>query len=264
LTGSVLFLMTTKNNPEIYFNVALGIILYWIFLLAINYYGSKMYADNLKQHYVIKNLSEDLSYTSEELEKLNAIARVENEKIALAQLHRPVTNKIPEQYTDTLTGADTLEILAIKFFCSRAYALRHHQGLAVLTIDITNFNAIKTKLGEDIANLFLKAIAIRIQYCKRDTDILSRSDEHKFILIISEVLLGLEIMSVIDRLFKALADNLLINDNELLINANVGVSIFPQDGNDLQELIKKSEIALSNSSADNEESQFHFKISVNS
>ena len=244
LAGLFYFSLYSQSNNEIYLNVTLGIVSYWVFLLTINYFGSKLYAENFTQRVVIKTLSEDLSHASEQLEKINLIPPADKEKLYLSQNHETVMHEKISRYTDTLTGLDTQEVLEIKFAQSRAYARRHHQGFAVFIIDVTNFNDVKTTLGEEIANLLVKTVALRLQYCKREADILSRFDENKFILIISEVLLGNEIRAVTNRVFKTLDENTVINNNKININVNIGISLYPLDGENLKELIKKSEIAL--------------------
>ncbi|MDR3477201.1 MAG: diguanylate cyclase [Gammaproteobacteria bacterium] len=260
LAATVFFSLALKSQYEIYFNTALGIVCYWVFLLAVNYYGSKLYAENFTQRIINKSLADDLTDASEELEKLNAISCVEDEKLSLSARPKTVTQKTIRQYVDTLTGGDTQEILEVKFIQSRAYARRHHQGLAVFSIEIMNLDDVKATLGEDMGNLFLKAVAIRLQHCKRETDILAQSNDNTFTLIISEVLLGNEITIVTNRIFRKFAEDILINSGKFKINANIGISLFPLDGEDLAELINKSKIALLNLSSENDPSKPHFQI----
>lgn len=231
LTGSVLSLFYTGSS-EIYFNAALGIFLYWLFLLGVTYYGSKLYFENFRQNSIIKNLNDDLTYTTNELDKIQLLDLKKNE------------NKISETIPldDKFTTVDTDAILAVKYMQSRAFARRHHQGLAVMYIDIINLNALKLKSEYEMKDL-LQKILIRLQYCKRETDILSSVDENKFVLVISEVLLGDEINVVVNKIFKILSEDFIVNDNKIKLNANIGISIFPHDGEDIIELTQKAKIA---------------------
>lgn len=260
IAGLCYYFFSSQNNHEIYFNVMLSIMSYWAFLLAINYFGSKLYAENFTQRLIIKNVTEDLFRANEEIEKINLIPLIEKQQLSLLQIHETPIQKKPGPYSDALTGLDTQEILEIKFIQARAYARRHHQGFAILYLEISNFNDIKIKLGDEIANQLLKTVSIRLKYCKRETDILTRSNENKFILILSEVLFGNEIRAVTNRISKTFDENIEINGNKIQVNVSIGISLYPLDGENLDELIKKSEIALSYLNAENESSQFHFQI----
>lgn len=240
-----LYFLSLQNHHEIYFNLTLGVVCYWALLLASIYYGSQLYAENFTLRFANKILAEDLSYTSEELEKINSISRAEKERIFLTQMQEMVGDKKISLYSVPLIVLDTQEILEIKFAQARAYARRHRQGLGVFSIDIINFNDLKMTLGENI-HLLLEIIALRLHHCKRETDILALSKDNKsrFILIFSEVLFGNEITAITNKIFKALEQDIIINEHRFQINAIIGISLFPIHGEDLSELIKKSEIAL--------------------
>ena len=264
LIATIIFSFFAQTHHEIYFNITLGLAGYWLFLMTASYYSSKLFAENFTHSLINKTLSEDLSHTTEALEKLNEVARNKDEKLFLSSMHNADAyetlshNKL--EYTDQLTGVDAQEIMEVRFIQSRAYAHRHHQSLAVFCININNFNEVKNTLDQDIANLLLKTVAIRLQYCKRETDILSRGDENQFILIISEVLLGTEIMNIVNKIQKTFAEKTIISNNKVQINASIGISVYPKDGNDLQGLINNSRTALSYLVADKEPIKSHYKI----
>lgn len=247
LVGSLVYSFFSQTHHEIYFNITLWLVFYWSFLLALTYYSSKLSAENLIQNLVNKALTEDLSQANEELEMLNAVSRKEQEKLFLSTMGEIAAAKTPFQhieYTDAVTNTDTKEILNIKFIQSRAYARRHQQSLAVFVININNYHEVHGSGGDEIGNLLMKTAAIRLQYCKRDTDILSRMTDNQFVLVISEVLLGNEIMVVANKILKMFAEKTLINESKIQIDASMGISIYPKDGLDLPDLIQQAETAL--------------------
>lgn len=242
LVSSLIFSFFSQTHHEIYTNIILGLVGYWSILLIVSYANSKLFIENFKHNLINQALEEDLLETTEELRKMNSVSEDELISYVKNDLYDKNNHKI--EHTDIVTGVDTQEVLEIRFFQSRAYARRHHQSLAILLINLNNFHEIKNKMGEEVSTLLLKTLAIRLQYCKRETDILSRLDENKFILVVSEVLLGNEVISVINKIQKILAEKTLLNDKSVNINANIGISMYPKDGNEISDLIVKSNLAL--------------------
>lgn len=242
LLVTLVFSLISKNHHEVYFNLAVGLVCYWSFLLVVSYYASKIISENFTHGFVNKSLRAD----KEELEKLNLISRMEKEKHLTPEYNAEMDKTLSHEilHADALTGADTAEVLAIRFTQARAFARRHQQSLAILCIDINDFNDVNSKLGEDFGNLLLKTVAVRLQYCKRETDILARLGDGKFVLVVSEVLLGSEIMTVVNKILKIFAEKTIINEGTVEINAGIGISVFPKDGEELPGLIGNAEKAL--------------------
>jgi diguanylate cyclase (GGDEF)-like protein len=263
LIGSLVFISMSQTHHEVYFNLTVALACYWFFLVMASYHSSKLLSENFTLRLENTALSEDLSQTSEELEKINTISCTEKEKLFLSTNHNtnmPQVALSDLEYTDALTGLDTQKIMKIKYIQSRAYARRHHQNFAVFRININNNNEVKTTLGKEVSDLLLKTVAVRLQYCKRETDILSRLDENKFALIVSEVLFGNEVMTVVNRIFKIFAEKTIINDNKVQINASIGISMYPKDGNDLSELISNSDRALAYLYSEDKPDQRNFQV----
>ncbi|MHB1949513.1 MAG: GGDEF domain-containing protein [Gammaproteobacteria bacterium] len=253
LIGSAAFSFLSLEHHEIYFNLILGLGTYWSFLLAVGYYSSRSYKTNYTYSVINKSLTEDLSHATEELDNMEFVSRTEKEQQFLS----------PESaflHVDSVTGVDTREVLEIRFKQSLAYARRHHQNLAVFCIKINNYEEVKATHKQDIANLLLKTVAVRLQYSKRETDILSRLDEDKFLLIVSEIILHEDLITVVNKILKIFAEKTIILDNKVQIHATIGISLYPKDGSELQNLINNSEIALSYLSETNESSNKQFAI----
>ncbi len=247
LIGSMIFLSSeSKGNYEIYFNISFMLACYWLLLVAINYYGSKLFSENFTLKLSNTSLSTELTYTAEMLERM---------KLASGS-----SGRNDFVYMDALTSLDTKQILEIKFLQTRAFARRHRQHLGIFYIDVTNFDEVKTTLGRSTADLLLKTMAVRLQYCRRETDILSRLEEDKFVLVISEVKLDSAIIKVATKIQKIFSEKTLLNDHEVQINAHIGISLFPKDGMEFPELLKNAEIALSHLYSLNKPGKFNFQI----
>jgi diguanylate cyclase (GGDEF)-like protein len=261
LIATLLLSPITANAHEVYFNITIAIGCYWLFLMMVSHYGSKLLIENSTLRLTNKTLCEDLAHNEEELEKLNFAARTEQEMRLLSTSQSMNTTLSPElEFTDPLTGLDTKQIFEIKFIQSRAYARRHHQSFAMFLININNFHEVKATLGDEIGSLLLKTVAVRLQYCKRETDILSRLDENRFALLVSEILIGNEVMTVVNKVLKIFDEKTIINDNKVHINASIGISMYPKDGIELPELINNAETALTYLSSLSEFENHRFQI----
>jgi diguanylate cyclase (GGDEF)-like protein len=250
IASLIISLVTQKSHHEIYFNLTLAVASYWAFLLAVSHYGSKLYQEVMTLTLENTALSEDLEHANAALEKKDFAAMTDAEKIFAAQTqgyNNPTHLDYELEHAvhkDELTGLDTNKVAEVKFIQSSAYAHRHHQKLAVIRVNINNFNEVNSNFGKSAREILLKTIAVRLQYCKRETDILSRLDKKTFLLVMSEISSGNQVMTVINKILKLFAEKTMLNDYNLKINASLGISLYPNDGVDLQSLIKTSEIAL--------------------
>jgi diguanylate cyclase (GGDEF)-like protein len=238
----------TGLHHEVYFNIAIAMTTYWIVLMSMSYYGSKLFTNNFMLSLENDILLEDLESATQSLEQANAPVRTA-EEIQVVTAHHPVSN--PETYFDELTNLDTQPVAEIKFIQSAAFAKRHHQSLAVVCIDITNMNDVIAQWGQEAGLSLMKTASVRLKYCKRETDILFRLTDNQFLLVISEVLLGNEIMTVTSKIQKLFNEKVLINDKDLHIESRMGVCVYPGDGVDLPTLIDNAETALSYNTSEN-------------
>jgi diguanylate cyclase (GGDEF)-like protein len=251
LASLIISFISQQAHHEVYFNLTLAVTSYWALLLIISHYGSKLYREVMTLTLENTALSDDLAHANAALEKKDFASMTDAEKLFETQTqdhNNPVNLDYELEHAthhDELTGLDTHRIAEIKFIQSGAYARRHHQKLAVIRININNLNEVDPKLGKKSTDRLLKTVAVRLQYCKRETDILSRLDKNEFVLIMSEISIGNEVMTVINKILKIFAEKTMLTDNKLQIDASLGISIYPNDGADLQSLIKTSDIALS-------------------
>lgn len=147
-------------------------------------------------------------------------------------------------YQDYLTGVANRNKLEILFEQELKTAKRNHQGIAVCFLDLDHFKEINDLLGHDVGDEFLAIIAKRIEHSIRATDILARFGGDEFIIVITQIdKLGI-IPELLKKIIETVAKPVTIEDKELSITASIGVSVFPDDGQILQSLLKNADIAL--------------------
>lgn len=147
-------------------------------------------------------------------------------------------------YQDYLTGVANRNKLEILFDQELKLAKRNHQYIAVCFLDLDRFKEINDILGHDIGDNFLTIIAKRIQSCIRATDILARFGGDEFIIVLTQITELNTVSSLLKKVSQAIAAPVTIKDKELEVTASIGVSVYPNDGELLQGLLKNADIAL--------------------
>jgi len=127
-----------------------------------------------------------------------------------------------------------------------AIAAAHSEGseLAVLFIDLDHFQHVNDTLGHAIGDALLKETAKRLSQILRDVDSLGRSGGDEFILVLPRIARHEEAAQVAERVLAALAQPFMLMDNAVHCSASIGISLFPQDGRDIQGLMMCADLAL--------------------
>jgi two-component system CheB/CheR fusion protein len=144
---------------------------------------------------------------------------------------------------DELTGLPNRSLLIDRLKHAILKAKRQKEKIAILFIDLDNFKNINDTLGHDVGDILLQQATERLQRCVRDSDTLARLGGDEFVAILTDVQLE-EINTVAGRIVDFLGASFRINDNNLYVSASIGVSIFPEDGNDSVSLLKNADTAM--------------------
>lgn len=124
--------------------------------------------------------------------------------------------------------------------------LKHKQGntpLGVLVIDIDHFKRINDSLGHSIGDSMLKVIAERISSALRTDDVLSRLGGDEF-CVLASLKSKDEARVLAGRILLAMKEPIVINGRHMVMTTSIGISLFPEDGNTPDELLKHADLAL--------------------
>ena len=127
-------------------------------------------------------------------------------------------------------------------------AIREKMKFGVLLINIDRFRAINDEHGDEFGDDFLKLYAATIKNNIRTSDIAVRFSGGEFLVLLINVESEAMTIKIADKIRTKLADKYLLSPNKDRFKKTVciGVSMFPEDSQDINEVIKYSEIALSN------------------
>jgi len=123
-------------------------------------------------------------------------------------------------------------------------ARRKETHLALFFLDLDGFKKINDSLGHDAGDLLLQEVALRLTKYMRESDTVSRLGGDEFTIIIDGYSQVSDIIIVVNKILKELSTPFKIGERSVYITASIGVSIYPDDGHDIQELIKNADTAM--------------------
>jgi diguanylate cyclase (GGDEF)-like protein len=147
-------------------------------------------------------------------------------------------------YTDRLTGLPNRALFHDRLEQALARAERHSTPVAVLFLDLDRFKTINDSLGHEIGDAVLVMVARRLRGCLRAEDTLARLGGDEFAILLPEIANRSDSRLVTDKCLAALSDPEVIGGHELTVNASIGVAIFPEDGADVQHLLRSADAAM--------------------
>jgi len=147
-------------------------------------------------------------------------------------------------YYDALTGLPNRTLLADRVAKAIPAARRHSKGLALLFMDLDGFKHINDSLGHMVGDGLLKLVGERLKQQTRSSDTLARFGGDEFVLLLSDVEGPQAVAAVAQRCLNALATPLHIDGHEISVTPSIGISLYPDDGETLEVLVKNADTAM--------------------
>ncbi len=154
--------------------------------------------------------------------------------------------KKTEQELRKLANSDTLTNLPNRslFFANHQHMVRRQERHALMVFDLDNFKKINDSLGHHAGDQLLCAVARRLQNCCRSQDTLYRLGGDEFAIVIEGKSQIANITEVAKRALETLKDPFNIQDKEIFVTSSVGIALYPLDGRNTQDLLKKADTAM--------------------
>ncbi len=147
-------------------------------------------------------------------------------------------------YTDRLTGLPNRALFGDRLEQALAMGARRRAPVAVLFLDLDRFKIINDSLGHQIGDAVLVSVAQRLRRCLRAEDTLARLGGDEFAILLPEITNRSDSRLVTEKCLSALSDPESIGGHELTVNASIGVAVFPEDGADVQHLLRSADAAM--------------------
>lgn len=144
---------------------------------------------------------------------------------------------------DQLTGLPNRTLLNDRFKYALSLAQRSGEKLAVMYLDLDHFKNINDTLGHTLGDQLLMEVATRIKATLREEDTVSRQGGDEFMLILP----GTDAAGaahVATKLMGSVSQPWQIRQHELAITPSIGIAIYPNDGKDIETLLKNADTAM--------------------
>lgn len=149
-----------------------------------------------------------------------------------------------QSYHDKLTDLPNRKFFEEEFKKLSEIAQKNKREMAVIFLDIDNFKEVNDNFGHDIGDRMLKEVADRLKDNLHKKDILSRLGGDEFIMVIPDITSRDQIINYLEKILDDFKKPLTIKNGEFYISISLGVSIFPSDGDNLEDLLKKADNAM--------------------
>ncbi len=123
-------------------------------------------------------------------------------------------------------------------------ALRERQQGAVFYLDLDNFKNVNDSLGHTAGDQVLLEVAKRLQEKARETDTVAHLSGDEFVVVMDRLESSLDAVNCAGQILEKLQDPIHIQEYQLYLSASLGITVFPQDGTTVENLLKNSDAAM--------------------
>ena len=171
------------------------------------------------------------------LSGLELRAEVDSSAGALDEVTRAVA-------LDSLTQLPNRTVLLDRLERAIAGARRHRKRVAVLFLDLNDFKQINDRFGHAAGDAVLQRVSTCLTSLVRETDTVSRHGGDEFLMVLAEVAEAADAGIIADKVNAALRASSRLPGQQTPVTASIGISIYPDDGEDAAALISRADAAM--------------------
>lgn len=158
---------------------------------------------------------------------------------------------------DALTGLSNRYSLHSQLGLMVANANRYKRKFAVLFLDLDHFKNVNDTLGHGIGDILLVNVANKLKLLVRENDLIARIGGDEFVIILNDIENNQFLEQIIVKILDEFRNEWVIDNHFLRLSVSIGVSIYPDDSKDIDELMKFADIAMYKAKAEGRD-QFSF------
>jgi diguanylate cyclase (GGDEF)-like protein len=164
---------------------------------------------------------------------------------------------------DFLTGLPNRMLLTERLSQAIGLAHRHHKQVALLFLDLDYFKNVNDSLGHAIGDQLLQSVAERLASNVRATDTVCRQGGDEFVILLAEIEQPQDAAIIAEKLLAAFVESHLVGGQELHITLSIGISVYPDDGLDLDAILQNADTAMYHAKADGRNNFQFFRSDMN-
>lgn len=145
---------------------------------------------------------------------------------------------------DLLTGLPNRTVLNDRLRQAIARAKRYKHFVGVMVIDLDKFKEVNDTLGHSAGDALLKSVSLRLKTSIRESDTVVRLGGDEFVIVLTDLSGVDSLKTVADRIMDSFNKPFIIYGRKLFITPSIGISIYPNDGDNIDELLRKADMSL--------------------
>jgi diguanylate cyclase (GGDEF)-like protein/PAS domain S-box-containing protein len=145
---------------------------------------------------------------------------------------------------DTLTDLPNRVLMRDRLNISMAQAQRWHQVIAAMLIDLDRFKVLNDTFGPVVGDEILREMAERLRQCTREGDTVARLGGDEFMILLPNLASARGAATVAQKVLQSVAQPLEVGGQEVFLSASIGVSLYPDDAADADDLIRNADTAM--------------------
>lgn len=200
---------------------------------------------------------------------VSALRGADKEIIGFLSIGHDITQrKRREEYTrhislhDALTGLPNRTLMHDRLSVAIQSASRNKKKVGVMMLDLDHFKRVNDTLGHHVGDQLLKTVSDRIIETLRSSDTAARMGGDEFVIVTPDITSCESADSIAEKLIKAIAEPIRIGKHELVITPSIGVSCYPDDGDEANLLLKNSDAAMYQAKSAGRSGHKHFNAAV--
>nr|WP_284694437.1 EAL domain-containing protein [Geomonas sp. Red32] len=190
---------------------------------------------NGSERWILNNCAVQRSSTDPQ-----AIARLDGFILDITDIKQAEENIFFLAHHDPLTKLPNRSTLYARIEQVLSVAQKARRNVALLFLDIDGFKQINDTMGHDVGDMLLQSIARRLSDCTRSCDVVARLGGDEFVIVLWDC--GVSETTVVAE--KIIGTGFSLEGSQAAVNTSIGISIYPDDGNDYLELLKCADIAM--------------------
>ena len=145
---------------------------------------------------------------------------------------------------DALTGLANRSLFRDRLERALVQARRNQTRAGLIFIDLDAFKSVNDTLGHDAGDAMLVEVARRLQGCVREHDTVARLGGDEFTIVVHDVTDADDLRAVGDKAIGVLRDPFTLAGTQRHVTGSAGITVFPDDGQDVQSLLRNADIAM--------------------
>ncbi len=180
-------------------------------------------------------------WTDGNIDRLNILANVLSEGLSKLTSEKEIEFMA---YYDNLTSLPNRFLFSDRVKQAICLAGRTEKLVSIMFIDLDNFKSINDTIGHSGGDKLLKEISKALSKKTRKSDTVARFGGDEFMIMINNINNHKDILKIADKVMKIFEKAFIIDEQEFLITASLGIATYPIDGEDAETLIKNADIAM--------------------